>query len=114
MRHIVTKKPINYAGRRYHPGDAVDLSRKDGRLFRALGFAIDAPILDDNGAPNVLDPVAVQIDQSESAADAAASIEHPPVDPIIENRSLVAEPVEISERTGKAKRPYKRRDLSAE
>lgn len=94
MRHIVTKKSIRYGGRRYQPGDAIELIGRDARLFRALGLVAD-PL------PEVVAPP-VEVKQVIAA----------PV--IVENRAMRAEPVKASERVEKPKRPYKRRDVSAE
>lgn len=105
MRHIVTKKPLSYAGRKYLPGEAVDLRPKDGRLFRALGRAIEAP----SHAPVPTKPIAAtpvapapveedQEDETETESDSDTN-----------NRALEAEPINDPAKT---KRAYKRRDLT--
>jgi hypothetical protein len=106
MRHIVTKQTIVYSGRRYFLGDALDLSKKEAKILTAIRAVVKAPLL--YAEPKQAEPVELnQPGVPEPEPEEAA-------EPQIENRAMQAEPVELSERTGKPKRPYNRRDLSAE
>lgn len=104
MRHIVIKQSLVYGGRRYFVGDAVELSKKDAKTLAAIRAVVKAPLL--YAEPRKSAPVEIAASEGEGA-DASAATE-------TDNRAMTAEPVEISERTGKPKRPYTRRDLSSE
>jgi hypothetical protein len=112
MRHIVTKKTIVYSGRRYFLGDALDLSKKDAKTLTSIRAVVKAPLL--YAEPKQAEPVELSKPVELSQPEAPEQEPEEAAEPQIENRAMQAEPVELSERTGKPKRPYNRRDLSAE
>lgn len=140
---MLSLKPHLYAGRRFNAGDEFECrGQSDRRLLMALGRAKDAaPVVAALLKARELTPTGVVLTEGDAEADLnwlprpdnhnrSSWVENEPVNvecadgpfPVAEPEpdwsvaftKVMNTPVEISPRTGKPKRTYKRRDMVAE
>jgi hypothetical protein len=99
MKQLISLKQFRYAGKRLRRGDVFRArTGQDERLLVAIGSAEEHV----TPAPVVPPAAAAVVEQARPHFGYAAKV-------------LASEPAgEVSERTGKPKRQYKRRDLTAE
>lgn len=93
----VVNRPLKYNGKYHHPGDTVELRRKDARVFIALQRCVEviAPKKRKIPPPPPTDVITIPDSGAET----------------LEQKD--EEDVEISPRTGLPKRKYQRRDMEA-
>jgi hypothetical protein len=126
---MLSLKPHLYAGRRLNTGDEFECrGQSDRRLLIALGRAKDAPVVAALLKATVTAalvseaPVSKRVDITMLRDAEPMYVEVPAdaddvdvvCDPVTGLHEDVREYLEISQRTGKPKRAYKRRDMVAE
>jgi len=115
MQVQIVEKPLKYGGRKYAIGEPVKMTDKHGRLFIAIGRAClpKPPRADIPASPSL--PVTIVEARAEKEPEVQPEIETEIAEKSggdYETEDMEAE--EISPRTGRPKRQYRRRDMQAE